>query len=48
MNMKAEIKIKEENNEIKIDLTGPNMGLLIGYRGETLDSLQYLSKFSCK
>ena len=42
MSMKAEIKIKEENNEIKIDLIGPNMGLLIGYRGETLDSLQYL------
>lgn len=42
MNMKAEIKIREINNEIKIDLMGPNMGLLIGYRGETLDSLQYL------
>ena len=42
MDMKAEIKLKEENNEIKIDLVGPNMGLLIGYRGETLDSLQYL------
>jgi spoIIIJ-associated protein len=42
MNMKAEVKIREENNEIKIDLIGPNMGLLIGYRGETLDSLQYL------
>jgi spoIIIJ-associated protein len=42
MSMKAEIKIKEENNEIRIELIGPNMGLLIGYRGETLDSLQYL------
>ncbi len=42
MNMKAEIKIKQVNNEIKIDLVGSNMGLLIGYRGETLDSLQYL------
>ena len=42
MSMKAEINLKEENNEIKIDLVGPNMGLLIGYRGETLDSLQYL------
>ncbi len=42
MSMKAEVKLKEENNEIKIDLVGPNMGLLIGYRGETLDSLQYL------
>jgi spoIIIJ-associated protein len=42
MDMKAEVKLKEENNEIRIDLIGPNMGLLIGYRGETLDSLQYL------
>ena len=42
MDMKAEVNIKEENNEIRIDLVGANMGLLIGYRGETLDSLQYL------
>ncbi len=42
MSMKAEVEIKDENNEIRIDLVGPNMGLLIGYRGETLDSLQYL------
>ncbi|HAK41994.1 MAG TPA: protein jag [Clostridium sp.] len=42
MNIKAEIHIKEENNEININLIGPNMGVLIGYRGETLDSLQYL------
>ncbi|MCB2300593.1 RNA-binding cell elongation regulator Jag/EloR [Clostridium tagluense] len=42
MSMKAEINLKDENNEIRIELIGPNMGLLIGYRGETLDSLQYL------
>ncbi len=42
MNIKAEIHIKEEDNEVKINLIGPNMGILIGYRGETLDSLQYL------
>ncbi|MBU3091158.1 protein jag [Clostridium sp. CF011] len=42
MSMKAEVNLKYENNEIKIELIGPNMGLLIGYRGETLDSLQYL------
>lgn len=42
MKIKAEIHAKEENDEIKIDLVGPNMGVLIGYRGETLDSLQYL------
>lgn len=42
MGIKSEISIKEEENIIYIDLTGPNMGLIIGYRGETLDSLQYL------
>jgi len=42
MSMKAEVNLKEEGNEIKINLIGPNMGLLIGYRGETLDALQYL------
>lgn len=42
MAVKAEIRIKEENNVVKISLTGPDMGILIGYRGETLDSLQYL------
>lgn len=42
MNIKAEIHIEEVNNEININLVGPNMGVLIGYRGETLDSLQYL------
>jgi spoIIIJ-associated protein len=42
MGIKAEIKIKEEEDSIKISMTGPDMGILIGYRGETLDSLQYL------
>ena len=42
MGIKAEIRIKEENDIISINLTGPNMGIIIGYRGETLDSLQYL------
>ncbi|NMM62036.1 protein jag [Clostridium sp. P21] len=42
MKVKAEIRTKEEGNVIKVSLTGPNMGILIGYRGETLDSLQYL------
>lgn len=42
MDIKAEIKVNVENDSIKITLTGPDMGILIGYRGETLDSLQYL------
>ena len=42
MNILAEIKISETDDVIKIVLTGPDMGIMIGYRGETLDSLQYL------
>lgn len=43
MRVQAEIGIKEENDIIHIDLTGPKMGIIIGYRGETLDALQYLT-----
>ncbi len=36
------IDFKEEENVMNIDLSGPDMGILIGKRGQTLDSLQYL------
>ncbi|MCD8019265.1 MAG: protein jag [Clostridiales bacterium] len=36
------IDFKEEDNVMNIDLSGPDMGILIGKRGQTLDSLQYL------
>ncbi|MDR5588322.1 MULTISPECIES: RNA-binding cell elongation regulator Jag/EloR [Clostridium] len=42
MGIKAEIDIKEQDNVINISLSGDKLGLLIGYRGETLDSLQCL------
>ncbi|GFP78270.1 DNA/RNA-binding protein [Clostridium zeae] len=42
MDIKAEIRIKEDDNVLNINLLGPKMGVIIGYRGETLDSLQYL------
>lgn len=42
MNLMCEVSIKEEPVMIKINLSGPNMGILIGHRGETLDALQYL------
>ena len=43
MNIEAEINIEESKDLVKINLTGPKMGAIIGYRGETLDSLQYLT-----
>lgn len=42
MGVESKIDIVEEGSVIKINLSGPNMGILIGYRGETLDSIQYL------
>lgn len=44
MNMVVNIdtKFDEEDNVLNIDLSGDEMGILIGKRGITLDSLQYL------
>ena len=38
----AEILFDEEEKVMNINLTGDDMGMLIGKRGQTLDSLQYL------
>lgn len=42
MKVKAEIKISEKDDTIYINVVSPNMALLIGHHGDTLDSLQYL------
>lgn len=44
MEMEVEIDIQQdkENDTMDIDLKGQDMGILIGKRGQTLDSLQYL------
>ncbi len=44
MNMTVVIDVKydEKENNMDIDLSGDEMGVLIGKRGQTLDSLQYL------
>jgi spoIIIJ-associated protein len=42
MGIKAEIHTQLTEDSLKISLRGPEMGVLIGHRGETLDSLQYL------
>ena len=45
MNLEVEIEMEfdETENEIHIELKGDEMGMLIGKRGQTLDSLQYLT-----
>ena len=44
MDIQADIKIEfnETDNLLDIDVEGPEMGILIGKRGQTLDALQYL------
>ncbi len=42
MDIPVTINIEKSKDTLHIDLEGPNMGLLIGRRGQTLDSIQYL------
>ncbi len=35
-----------EENTINVDMVGPEMGIIIGKRGQTLDSLQYLTNLA--
>ncbi len=43
MNMEVEIDVDQTEEEINIELSGEEMGVLIGKRGQTLDALQYLT-----
>ena len=42
MTVVVDVKYDEENKNLNVDLSGDEMGVLIGKRGQTLDSLQYL------
>ena len=47
MNMEVEIEISiDEDGALCADLRGEHMGILIGKRGQTLDSLQYLTNLA--
>ena len=44
MGMEVEVALDiDEDGSLSINMSGPNMGILIGKRGQTLDSLQYLA-----
>lgn len=42
-NLEVQIDAKRTDDDISINLSGDSMGIVIGKRGETLDSLQYLT-----
>lgn len=44
---KVDISFDKEKNDINVELSGEEMGVLIGKRGNTLDSLQYLTSLYC-
>lgn len=48
MKMEVEIlvAVNEEEHIIEVELKGEDMGILIGKRGQTLDSLQYLTNLA--
>ena len=46
MELEVEIVITNEENIYNVDLKGADMGVLIGKRGQTLDSLQYLANLA--
>lgn len=43
MEMNVEIRAEFSDDTLSVDLNGDDMGVLIGKRGQTLDSLQYLT-----
>ena len=46
MELEVEIQITNSENNYSVELKGDEMGVLIGRRGQTLDSLQYLTNLA--
>ena len=46
MSVPVEIAVQETEEQLRMQMTGENMSLLIGRRGETLDALQYLTSLT--
>jgi spoIIIJ-associated protein len=43
LNMDAQVNVNQEKNVVKVNITGKDAACLIGRRGETLDSIQFLA-----
>ena len=46
MNVPADIAVSDSEENLRMVLSGENMSILIGRRGETLDALQYLTSLN--
>ncbi len=43
LNLQCEANVEETDEEFKVTVAGPDAHILIGYRGDVLDSIQYLT-----
>ena len=43
LNMEAQVDVSQEKNVVKVNIIGKDAATLIGRRGETLDSIQFLA-----
>ena len=46
MGVNANMQVSKDGEHWHIDITGPELGILIGRRGDTLDALQYLTNLA--
>lgn len=46
MDVPVELNVKENDQLLQVSIEGPDLGILIGRRGETLDALQYLANLA--
>lgn len=46
MDVEADVEVNEDDEIIRVNVVGADVGAIIGYRGETLDALQYLLSLS--
>lgn len=46
MKINADTQVSKDGEHWHIDITGPELGILIGRRGDTLDALQYLTNLA--
>lgn len=46
MNLEVSIEVEELEDEVKLNLVGKELGILIGRRGQALDALQYVANLA--